>query len=725
MKKILLLLLFTSAMFAQELKQVPKQILSLQSKNMKFDKISLFSINENYNHKNFEEEVGNATVLKLNQNALSSVVSEKPNYLQFSLPYNNKLIDIVLYKVQIETSDFTLDTDKQKNIIVEKGVHYRGIINGNVNSIVSFNFYKGEANGIVSGNEFNNLNVGKLMASNNPNDYIVYSDLNLKKPFEFACDVKEDALKKHSVEERGVESTNSIKCVSVYFELDYQNYVRRGNSISATTTWFTSLFNNVQTLYANDGITVAIKSLFIWTTPDPYIGGSVSRDYLFSFEANRTIFNGDLAHLISLEAGNIGGVAYLNGICGARKHGYSNIYNSFSTVPNYSWSVEVITHELGHQMGSEHTHACAWNGNNTAIDGCGPTANSNYTEGSCPTGPVPYTERGSIMSYCHLLGNVGINFANGFGPQPAARILGKVNAATCLSTDCINTCINTITSINVVNVNETSAQLTWIDPDNASGNWQVAAVAYPYTSPTWITVNNYSTSYTFNNLQSNAYYKFFVRPACISPQVASSLSKFQATETTNICSSVSFTDTGLLSRNYTDMENWVRTFTPPAGSVAKVTFTSINLEANYDYLYVHDGPNVNSPLLATLTGSLTNQVFEATNATGELTFNFVSDQAVNEAGWNATVSCKTLGVDAFNKNLFSYYPNPVTNELSLNSKEEISKIQIFTLDGKLIFDKNSNVTETKINTASFAMGTYIIKLTFKEGKNAAFKIVKQ
>ena len=31
--------------------------------------------------------------------------------------------------------------------------------------------------------------------------------------------------------------------------------------------------------------------------------------------------------------------------------GISNFYN---TVPNYSWSVKVITHEFGHLLGSEH-----------------------------------------------------------------------------------------------------------------------------------------------------------------------------------------------------------------------------------------------------------------------------------------------------------------------------------------------------------------------------------
>ncbi|MEO7523186.1 MAG: T9SS type A sorting domain-containing protein, partial [Ferruginibacter sp.] len=41
---------------------------------------------------------------------------------------------------------------------------------------------------------------------------------------------------------------------------------------------------------------------------------------------------------------------------------------------------------------------------------------------------------GTIMSYCHLLSTVGINFNYGFGPQPKALIINNINNASCLST---------------------------------------------------------------------------------------------------------------------------------------------------------------------------------------------------------------------------------------------------------------------------------------------------
>jgi hypothetical protein len=94
-------------------------------------------------------------------------------------------------------------------------------------------------------------------------------------------------------------------------------------------------------------------------------------------------------------------------------------------VPTYSWTIGVFTHELGHNLGSPHTHACAWNGNNTAIDGC------SQVEGTCARPGLP-AGGGTIMSYCHLT-SVGINFNLGFGSQPSNLILNRFNSASCLT----------------------------------------------------------------------------------------------------------------------------------------------------------------------------------------------------------------------------------------------------------------------------------------------------
>jgi len=129
----------------------------------------------------------------------------------------------------------------------------------------------------------------------------------------------------------------------------------------------------------------------------------------------------------------------MDGLCNffrSNRMSYSGIFTFFSEVPFYSWNVNVVAHELGHLFGSRHTHACVWNGNGTMIDDCGPRAG--YYDGVfCaffkPRPPLP-PDGGTIMSYCHLLGGVGINFAHGFGPQPGNVIRSRFNSASCLGT---------------------------------------------------------------------------------------------------------------------------------------------------------------------------------------------------------------------------------------------------------------------------------------------------
>src|SRR5678815_583155 len=109
-------------------------------------------------------------------------------------------------------------------------------------------------------------------------------------------------------------------------------------------------------------------------------------------------------------------------------------------------------------MGSRHTHACVWNGNNTAIDGCGPSAGYPY-EGNCNNAPIP-GNGGTIMSYCHLV-PAGINFSNGFGPQPTNVILNNYNSATCLSA-CIGGGLCFASSnTNTLNVTTSTADFVW------------------------------------------------------------------------------------------------------------------------------------------------------------------------------------------------------------------------------------------------------------------------
>jgi hypothetical protein len=161
----------------------------------------------------------------------------------------------------------------------------------------------------------------------------------------------------------------------------------------------------------------------------------------------------------------------------------------------------VITHEMGHLMGSRHTHACVWNGNNTAIDGC-----SGATEGGCALPGIP-ASGGTIMSYCHQQ-SVGINFNLGFGPQPAAFILNIFNTATCYTGSNASTPTGLTTSL----ITATTAKLNW----NVSAGATQYIVEYKLASSVNYTQLGTFTTNTANlsGLASNSQYNWRVNADC-------------------------------------------------------------------------------------------------------------------------------------------------------------------------------------------------------------------
>ncbi len=496
MKKIItvVLLLLSLSGFAQ--KAVAKKVNDLLSQNIAFKKYSVLTESDGIQNNDTRKAVTKATYAKINLQAITTLMSDQEAYIEVEIPYLGTTVIAQLYRVDLFAEGFHIDTDKAKSIAYEKGLYYRGIVKGDSNSIVSFNFFKGECNAVISSNLLNNLVVAKLDKANNQSDYIIYSDVDLKSKNDFECSAKSSP--ETTIEDfRNATAPSSVKCVTMYFEIDNDLYQANNSNTTTTTNWMTSVFNNVQTLYNNDGITISLKSLYIWTTQDPYDGiGDSSADYLYEFNDLRPVFDGDLGQLLGIDDGGLGGVAVgINGICSQDNFSYSDVSFSFSTVPTYSWTIMVITHEFGHLLGSPHTHGCHWNGDNTAIDGCGQS--QGYNEGNCDEGPIPDPDvKGTIMSYCHLVNGVGINLANGFGPQPAARILSRVNAGTCLSTDCINTCINTVANITVSAVTNSSATITWTDLGGAT-TWQISVTPFESTNPTWVDV--FTNSYTMQS----------------------------------------------------------------------------------------------------------------------------------------------------------------------------------------------------------------------------------
>jgi hypothetical protein len=387
---------------------------------------------------------------EINPRSVLDVVSSKPRNLSFSIPLQGIYYSLELEIHHIFSNDFKVTNEFGEIIDCDLGVHYRGKITNNMSSFVCLSFFEDGFNGTVHDLE-NKFDIHKV-------DGFTYRSLVVENDFEFSCSVDELEHDETSfVESTTVTNTNpiplglnpyvtatTINCVRCFWEIDYDIYIFH---LSGTTSYITSLFAASSVLFYNDGINVLLSEIKIWTTSSPPFkrnppptGGNdtsiVLYDYRDYYNNNSLTFNGDFAHYLSyfyprdsgtVTSGSRGGVSFVDKTCSSSKFSFSQIFYSptITPLPNYSWNIYVISHEQGHMFGSEHTHACAWNGNNTAIDGC------SSPQGSCPQPGLP-VGGGTIMSYCHQVPSVGINFALGFGPQPQSRIVSRLNAKTCL-----------------------------------------------------------------------------------------------------------------------------------------------------------------------------------------------------------------------------------------------------------------------------------------------------
>ncbi|MCF8461393.1 MAG: N-acetylmuramoyl-L-alanine amidase [Flavobacteriales bacterium] len=107
------------------------------------------------------------------------------------------------------------------------------------------------------------------------------------------------------------------------------------------------------------------------------------------------------------------------------------------------------------------------------------------------------------------------------------------------------------------------------------------------------------------------------------------------TPTTTLTSaSGNFYDSGGQIGVYSSDERTLTLIAPTGASSVSVTFQSFDLEDQWDYLYIYDGTDVFSPMIGYYTG--TNNPGTVTSNSGNLLFEFRSDCATANPGWEAT-----------------------------------------------------------------------------------------
>jgi hypothetical protein len=491
-----------------------------------------------------------ADFFSINPQSLEVIRLTQPAAIQFSIPLaSGSEIKMDLIKVDLLSEGFKVTTSDGSNEEYVPGIFYQGVVSGaEEKSLVALSFFDQEIIGMFSIDQDNFV----LQPSKDfPGKLILYNDKDLIKYSEMEC--MTDHLESVIREPTAPTEMAAGDCIRVYIECDYSLQQNKGG-VTNTVNWITSVYNNVKTLYTNESINTTVSEVFVWTTQDTY-SKTNSVTALNQFKTARPTFNGDLAHLAALGGQNIGGVAWVDALCTSYKYAYSNISSTYSNVPTYSWTVEVMTHEMGHNIGSNHTQWCGWTGG--AIDNC------YTTEGGCPPGPAP-TNGGTIMSYCHLT-SYGINFNNGFGPLPGDKIRSRVAAVNCLGRSCSGGSCNAPTGLQISNITTNSATASW----NAVSGANSYTFEYKIsTSGTWTIATVTTTSYNMTGLSANSTYNTRVKTNCTSGSSAYSAQVNFTTSSGGSCG----TPTNLSVSNITT-------------TTATVSWTAVAGASSYNFQY--------------------------------------------------------------------------------------------------------------------------------------------
>ena len=344
--------------------------------------------------------------LELSPAVYEKILRDSPESFRLELPffYQNLTFDLEIFrKYSTNVQIISKNIDSESALDLEPSIlSYKIMYNDK--SIGVMNFY----NGII--NATFNIDHKQYEIISFQGEYLLFEASNSINTSNFSCQVEEILINQNN----NPVSGNILLPVCIEFALEIDYFTRQTfNTDLEATNWALAIFAGVSQLYeAQTNASISVESIYIWNITDPYASyvndaGNMLNALASHWQNNNGGISRDLVHLLSKrDDTGTGGIAWVDALC-STSYGYafSSGLNNDTTYsfpnPTYTWNLSVCAHEIGHNIGSSHTHDCVWNSDPTygftgpGIDDCGPS--QGY---GTDCGPTPSI--GTIMSYCHL-----------------------------------------------------------------------------------------------------------------------------------------------------------------------------------------------------------------------------------------------------------------------------------------------------------------------------------
>lgn len=594
--------------------------------------------------------------LELEPAVLSRILNERPEELRLKLPRTNgPAWELALARRDVLTDGFQLADQAGKVLPYQAGHYCQGYVVGRPDAQVAAAFTATQVMIVILSPEgsYNIGPVGRYAQGNT--DYIFFLDKDaLRQPPAFPCQIigAEGPVKGDGND----VMADQCRVVTKLFVCDFQMYLDFDRSTQAVMDYVSGMYNVVSMIYDREQIRTLIARTEVFTQIDPFRGGATSKDMIDDFKAYDALSRNDnqgisLAHLLSSQDLRRGGIARIEALClpTSDRVAFSELNLQFDELPAYSWTILVVTHEMGHNLGSRHTHSCTWSGG--AIDGC-VNVEQDITSCSQPPRPRPPFQ-GTIMSYCHLVPGVGINPNLGFGPLPGERIRDRTRNARCLIEDDCN-CHAPRVPIIANQPDPTSATLQWIAMPYATGyEIQYRKVGEPSWSQTVLTSQ---TQYLITGLEVGASYEIRVRTLCDN-RARAELSNWSRIflgeggggpigscggQLTLIEPAGTFDDGSGPNDDYDDNLDCRWLIQPPGAEALRIVFEEFRTERLFDQVFVYDGPTEGSALLGRFSGTMLPD--EIITSQGSALIVFQTDESSTESGWRLYYESTGSGV---------------------------------------------------------------------------------